>query len=110
MAVSQHLTADANKQEDEDEEPPTIISAVEPKVASAAYLPPPTPSQPIVARLQKQRRMKQTPPPPAPVVAQLIEMGFARKKVEVAVKALGMCNYIFCKCKHRNNLSKYLSF
>ena len=33
--------------------------------------------------------MKATQQPPTPIVAQLIEMGFPRKKVEFAIKAMG---------------------
>ena len=45
----------------------------------------------IVARLQKHRKLHVKPalPPPAPVVMQLIEMGFPRKRVEFAAKSLG---------------------
>lgn len=89
LAVAQHLTAESSQvEEEDDEEPVTMISSVDSN-ALQAYMPPPTPFQPIVTRLQKPRKMKQSQPPPLPVVAQLIEMGFPRKRVELAVKALG---------------------
>lgn len=51
------------------------------------YLPPPQSS--IVARLQKMRKLKPPPPLPSPIVVQIVEMGFNRKRVETALKALG---------------------
>uniref|UniRef100_A0A2C9K806 HECT-type E3 ubiquitin transferase n=1 Tax=Biomphalaria glabrata TaxID=6526 RepID=A0A2C9K806_BIOGL len=51
----------------------------------ASYNPPPPSS--IVARLQK-KRLKPSQPLPTPIVVQLVEMGFSRKKVELAVKTL----------------------
>ena len=47
------------------------------------------PDSGIVARLQKLRKMKTQQPLPSPIVVQLIEMGFVRKRVEQAVKHLG---------------------
>ncbi|XP_074649618.1 E3 ubiquitin-protein ligase HERC2-like [Tubulanus polymorphus] len=38
---------------------------------------------------QKVKKVKPQPTPPLPVVSQLMEMGFQRKKVEAAIKALG---------------------
>ncbi|KAH9523228.1 E3 ubiquitin-protein ligase herc2 [Bulinus truncatus] len=52
----------------------------------ASYNPPPQSS--IVARLQKMKRLKPAQPLPTPIVVQLVEMGFSRKKVEQAVKTL----------------------
>ena len=54
-----------------------------------AYIPPPALPQNTGARLQKPRKLKPSPPPPQPMVAQMIEMGFSRSKVEFAIKALG---------------------
>lgn len=56
--------------------------------AMGAYMSPPTSS--VVARLQKVRRSKPATPPPIPIVMQMIEMGFPRKKAEFALKQLGM--------------------
>ena len=84
LAVAQYLTAESSRPVEEE----PMVSSVDASVL-AAFMPPPTPTQPIVTRFQKPRKTKQAPPPPAPVVAQLIEMGFSRKKVEIAVKALG---------------------
>lgn len=58
----------------------------------ASYNPPPPSS--IVARLQK-KRLKPSQPLPTPIVVQLVEMGFSRKKVELAVKTLGTMITIF---------------
>ncbi len=57
--------------------------------AMVSYVRPSTPPSAIGGRLQKQKKMKPSPPPPAPIVAQMIEMGFTRNKVEFAVKSLG---------------------
>ena len=57
--------------------------------AMVAYIPPPALPQNTGARLQKPRKLKPSPPPPQPMVAQMIEMGFSRSKVEFAIKALG---------------------
>ncbi len=57
--------------------------------AAVAYQPPPALPPSAGARLQKQRKFKAAPPPPQPMVAQMIEMGFSRNKVEFAIRALG---------------------
>ena len=56
----------------------------------AAFQSPPSPNKPMINRLQKQRKLKPLEQPPSPIVAQLIEMGFQRKKVEFAIKSIGM--------------------
>ena len=47
-----------------------------------------TPTDTMAARAPRVRRIKPADPPPSPLVAQLIEMGFVRKNVEFAIKAL----------------------
>ncbi|XP_033632375.1 E3 ubiquitin-protein ligase HERC2-like [Asterias rubens] len=47
-----------------------------------------SPSDAAIARPIKQRRVKPTESPPSPLVSQLVEMGFNRKNVEFAIKAL----------------------
>lgn len=56
------------------------------------FLPPPQSS--IVTRLQKLKKMKPPQPLPSPIVVQIMEMGFTRKRVETALKALG--KFHFC--------------
>ena len=91
LAVSQHLTAEAGRtippslEEDEETEP---LKPADPN-AMVAYIPPPALPQGAGARLQKPKKLKPLPPPPQPMVAQIIEMGFTRSKVEFAIKALG---------------------
>ena len=91
MAVSQHLTAEVGRtvppplEEDEETEQ---LKPADPN-AMVAYIPPPALPQTAGARLQKPKKFKPSPPPPQPMVAQIIEMGFTRSKVEFAIKALG---------------------
>ena len=109
LAVSQHLTAelrrsapesvalDAAAGEEDDAEgaetgatgpAETPLQPADPN-AAAAYQPPPALPHNAGARLQKMKKLKPALPPPQPMVAQMIEMGFTRSKVEFAIKALG---------------------
>ena len=64
-------------------------TANSPTPGDAAYLPPPVTNPMPVARLQKMKKSKAPAIPPSPIVVQMIEMGFTRKKVEYAIKSLG---------------------
>ena len=99
LTVCQHLTAEICH--------PNARTAPSPLVAAAAIAPEkpsplailscpdqahlpasPEPSPPLVRFLQK-KKVKPAVVPTVPVVTQLVEMGFPRRKVEFAVKALG---------------------
>lgn len=84
LSVTQYLTAELGK--------PQIPS--EDSTASSEHRIPPY-KPPVlgsaVARLQKQKKPnnKISQGPPAPVIVQVMEMGFPRKHVEYAAKSLG---------------------
>lgn len=95
VEVCQHLQADMDRSSDgamdsgsEDEQPATDISASLSQMSSvgAEML---FRGSGIPARPVKRKKQKQAQPPPAPIVSQLVEMGFPRKSVELAEKALG---------------------
>lgn len=95
VEVCQHLQADMDRSSDgamdsgsEDEQPATDISASLSQMSSvgAEML---FRGSGIPARPVKRKKQKQSQPPPAPIVSQLVEMGFPRKSVELAEKALG---------------------
>ena len=65
-------------------------SAAVAAAVTADYLPSPVTNLMPVTRPQKAKKSKSQMSPPSPVVAQLVGMGFPRKKVEFAIKTLGM--------------------
>ncbi|CAH1776574.1 unnamed protein product, partial [Owenia fusiformis] len=99
LAICQYLTACGNNPHPHPHPPVqsshiitnTIAQAsandINEQIAAAFTAPPAVPAR--VRLTQKQKKVKATPLPPVPVVAQLIEMGFVRKKVEHAVVELG---------------------
>ncbi|XP_012936715.1 E3 ubiquitin-protein ligase HERC2 [Aplysia californica] len=106
LAACQHLTSELGQQpgdmageESTDEDDDTdlagipVLGAVVGGAGAATNLNPaytaPPPQSLIVARLQKLRRLKPPQPLPSPIVVQLVEMGFPRRRVEQAVKSLG---------------------
>lgn len=95
------VSADESTDEDEDNEAVLQKSALSSTgIGSmiAGYNPPPQSS--IVARLQKARKVKPAQPLPSPIVVQLMEMGFPRKKVEEAIKYQGMAVHHINWCSH----------
>lgn len=78
----------------------------EPAPYTSGYQPP-VPPQPTVLGKPKAKKPRATGPPPLPEVTRIMEMGFLRKQVEYAIKALGGllncpslqlgCNYDFSK-------------
>ena len=80
LALCQYLVAENRKppgQTDKDEAPETVQVM--------------TPTDSMAARAPRVRRIKPAEIPPTPLVSQLIEMGFVRKNVEFAIKALSKC-------------------
>ncbi|XP_059157195.1 E3 ubiquitin-protein ligase HERC2-like isoform X2 [Physella acuta] len=89
LAACQHLISELGQhssdlEESSDEEDENNFLGMPPL---GQLVSPPAPT--IVARLQKLRKMKPLQPLPTPIVAQLMEMGFPRRRVEQAVKSLG---------------------
>jgi hypothetical protein len=83
--VCQYLTADAGR--------PTEAPEADIFLAGAGpvFEPPPLSSQQrnIAHRPPKPKKIKHALPPSHPTVTQLIEMGFSRKRVDLAVKEVG---------------------
>ncbi|XP_064637694.1 E3 ubiquitin-protein ligase HERC2-like isoform X2 [Lineus longissimus] len=85
LAVCQYLTAEAGRPSetvDEDMYQAESGPVLEP-------LPPTSNQRNMSNRPPKPKKVKPVLPPPHPTVTQLIEMGFPRKRVDVAVKEIG---------------------
>ena len=86
LAVSQYLMAMCNQQSDESD----ISDSESEHESSPPLKPEPTPSNNAPTHTSKAKKIKANQPPLPPVVTQLMEMGFPRKNVEFAIKAIGM--------------------
>ena len=86
LSVCQYLTASKDNIFEEDIEDSDSDSE------SMPYQPtyvPPTAAAPTVLGKPKARKPRPTSSPPLPEVTRIMEMGFRRKQVEYAIKALG---------------------
>ena len=82
LSICQYLTACHDQLEDETDE-----SDSESEQAPPPYQPPPE-AAPVVVKQKSKKPKRQVSEPPSQV-KQIIEMGFQRKHVEYAIKALG---------------------
>ncbi|KAK7486952.1 hypothetical protein BaRGS_00021768, partial [Batillaria attramentaria] len=95
QAEMDHPSDTANDSGSDDEqpgpEPMATVARTSPVVTKGLFDMPGAAARPTV----RHKKLKQpTAPPASPVVSQLVEMGFPRKSVEFAEKALGMLGWL----------------
>ena len=110
VALVQHLIAafSPNADQPSDSPRPTVHDDLDPFPDTDAVPQPPSPSssaalvsaddgfkQSAIGRSNQRQNRSAAVRPPLPVVVQLMEMGFARRKAEAAVKQLGKTRLAF---------------